>query len=110
MRELEMKDQVEIGVDKAKGAIGAATETVADLAGREQTAARHGLDTMRHTVIETSKQVSNVVAEACQQGTQAADYLSRRTTEQPLLALLLAGAIGYGIAYLVHAQVWKDRN
>lgn len=51
-----------------------------------------------------------MTAEAYQQGTQAADYLSHRTTAQPLLALLLAGAIGYGIAYLVHAQVCQDRN
>ena len=31
----------------------------------------------------------------------ACDYLSQTIAEQPLLALLIAAAVGYGIAYLV---------
>jgi hypothetical protein len=30
--------------------------------------------------------------------------VSQNTAEQPLLALLIAGAIGYGIAYMIHAH------
>jgi hypothetical protein len=35
---------------------------------------------------------------------KAGDYLSKSTAEQPLLALLFAAAVGYGIAYLVHRR------
>jgi hypothetical protein len=40
------------------------------------------------------------------QGAQAGEYLSRNINEYPLAALLIAGAIGYGLAYLIHAQ-WQ---
>jgi hypothetical protein len=30
--------------------------------------------------------------------------VSRQTAEQPLLALLVAGAIGYVIAYMIHSR------
>jgi hypothetical protein len=54
--------------------------------------------------VETGKQVSDAAAKTYAQGAQAAEYLSRNTVEQPLLALLVAGAIGYGIAYMIHAR------
>lgn len=58
IRELDLNDQVDAGVDEAKDPIAAATETVADLAGRGHTAVRQGVDTIHHTVAETSKQVA----------------------------------------------------
>ena len=49
-----------------------------------------------------------------QQGTRAGEYLSRNINEYPLAALLIAGAVGYGLAYLIHAQwqsqTWQDWN
>ncbi len=36
------------------------------------------------------------------QGAQALDYVRRNTAEQPWVALLIAGAVGYALAYLVH--------
>jgi len=41
-----------------------------------------------------------VGSQAYQQATRAQGYVSQFVTEQPLAALLVAGAIGYGIAYL----------
>jgi ElaB/YqjD/DUF883 family membrane-anchored ribosome-binding protein len=41
-----------------------------------------------------------------QQGTRASDYLTQNINEYPLAALLIAGAIGYGLAYLVYTQ-WQ---
>ena len=41
-----------------------------------------------------------------QQGTRAGEYLSRNVNEYPLAALLIAGAIGYGLAYLIHTR-WQ---
>jgi hypothetical protein len=40
------------------------------------------------------------------QGAQAGEYLSRNINEYPLPALLIAGAIGYGLAYLIYTQ-WQ---
>ena len=42
-----------------------------------------------------------------QQGTRAGEYLTRNVNEYPLAALLIAGAVGYGLAYLIHAR-WQD--
>ena len=39
-----------------------------------------------------------------QQGARAGEYLTRNVNDYPLAALLVAGAIGYGLAYLIHAQ------
>ena len=41
-----------------------------------------------------------------QQGARAGEYLTRNVNEYPLAALLVAGAVGYGLAYLVHTQ-WQ---
>jgi ElaB/YqjD/DUF883 family membrane-anchored ribosome-binding protein len=42
-----------------------------------------------------------------QQGTRAGEYLTRNVNEYPLVTLLIAGAVGYGLAYLIHAR-WQD--
>lgn len=39
-----------------------------------------------------------------QQGSRAGEYLSRNINEYPFAALLIAGAVGYGLAYLIHGQ------
>jgi ElaB/YqjD/DUF883 family membrane-anchored ribosome-binding protein len=41
-----------------------------------------------------------------QQGMRAGEYLTENVNEYPLTALLIAGAIGYGIAFLFHAR-WQ---
>jgi ElaB/YqjD/DUF883 family membrane-anchored ribosome-binding protein len=42
-----------------------------------------------------------------QQGTRAGEYLTRNVNDYPLVALLIAGAVGYGLAYLIHTR-WRD--
>jgi hypothetical protein len=73
-------------------------------AGKAQTAAVQAGSTIRDAAIETSKQVGDAAAKTYAQGSQAAEYVSRQTAEQPLLALLVAGAVGYAIAYLIHGR------
>jgi hypothetical protein len=55
-----------------------------------------------------AREVGNAAGEAmtkfCQQGGRAGGYVSRYTTDQPLTALLIAGALGYGLAYLIHRR------
>ena len=91
-----MDDDKQIG--EQVGIVGnAVTEGIASAAGQAQTAAVQARD----AAAEAGKQVADVGAKA---GAQAADYVSRRTAEQPLIALLVAGAIGYALAYLIHAR------
>jgi ElaB/YqjD/DUF883 family membrane-anchored ribosome-binding protein len=42
-----------------------------------------------------------------QQGSRAGEYLSRNINEYPFAALLIAGAVGYGLACLIHGQ-WQS--
>jgi ElaB/YqjD/DUF883 family membrane-anchored ribosome-binding protein len=89
--------------DLKEGIVGA-VEKAGDLAGKARTTAAEAGNTIRDVAIETGNKVSDVATETRKQGMKAGDYLSQSTAEQPLLALLLAAAVGYGIAYLVHRR------
>jgi hypothetical protein len=45
-----------------------------------------------------------------QQGARAGEYVTRNINEYPLTALMIAGAVGYGIAYLVHGGWQTGEN
>jgi ElaB/YqjD/DUF883 family membrane-anchored ribosome-binding protein len=91
-------------VTEMREGIASAAETGGDLAGKAQTAAAQAASAIRDAAVETSKQAGDAARKAYQQSAQAADYVSRNTAEQPLIALLIAGAIGYAIAYMVHGR------
>jgi hypothetical protein len=95
--------QYKVG-DDAKSGIETVKGTVTDVAGKAQTAAGEAGGTVRDAAIETAKQVGDAATKTYRQGQRAGEYVSQNTAEQPLLALLIAGAIGYGIAYLIHAH------
>ncbi len=82
-------------IDKAAGlardASSAGIQAVAQTSDAIQGAAR-----------EVGKQVDQAVTSVYQQSARAGGYVSRYASEQPLTALLIAGAIGYGLAYLIH--------
>jgi hypothetical protein len=93
-------NHVDQAADAAKEQLAKATDTFTQVAGRGRAAA----GTIRDTAMEAGRQVGDAATTAYQQGAQAADQLSRSTAEQPLLALLLAGAVGYAIAYMIHSR------
>jgi ElaB/YqjD/DUF883 family membrane-anchored ribosome-binding protein len=95
-----MADDKKIG-EQVSSVGNAVKEGIASAAAQAQTAAAQAGSTIQDAATEVSKQVGDAGAKA---GAKAADYVSRKTAEQPLLALLVAGAIGYGIAYLIHAR------
>jgi hypothetical protein len=90
--------------DNLKSGIESAAGTVGDLAGQARSAAVEAGNTVQGAAIETGKQAGAAAAEAYRQGARATEYVSRSTAEQPLLALLIAGALGYAIAYLIHGR------
>jgi len=84
-------------IDKAAGlardASSAGIQAVAQASDAIQGAAR-----------EVGKQVDQAVTSVYRQSARAGGYVSRYAAEQPLAALLIAGAIGYGLAYLIHRR------
>jgi hypothetical protein len=81
---------------------GAAMDKAADLAQKASNAGVQAVDAIQGIARDVGNQTSQAVTSAYQQGTRAGGYVSRYAAEQPLTALLIAGAIGYGIAYLIH--------
>jgi ElaB/YqjD/DUF883 family membrane-anchored ribosome-binding protein len=57
-------------------------------------------------------QVGPAADKLYQQGTRAGDALIRNVEQNPLLALLIAGAIGYGLSYLIPSMrsAWLSRT
>ncbi|MFZ3235527.1 MAG: hypothetical protein WA417_07135 [Stellaceae bacterium] len=97
-------DRVSEAADGLNRSMASAMETGSDLAGKAQTAAAQAGGTLRDAAVETSKQVSDAASKTYAQGAQAAEYVSRNTAEQPWVALMLAAAVGYGIAYMIHGR------
>ena len=81
---------------------GAAMDKVADLAQNASTAGVQAADAIQHVARDVGNQVGQAVTSTYQQGARAGESVSRYAAEQPLTALLVAAAIGYGVAYLIH--------
>ena len=58
---------------------------------------RAALDQQRSTSVEA------MTRQAREQASQAGEYLARNVREYPFGALVLAGLLGYGLGYLLHA-------
>ena len=102
MDENRINDQLSAATDNVQNGVTSAVGKLSDLAGQARSAAVEAANTIQGAAIETGKQVSDAAAKTYQQGARAGEYISRNTAEQPLLALLIAGAVGYGIAYMIH--------
>jgi ElaB/YqjD/DUF883 family membrane-anchored ribosome-binding protein len=66
-----------------------------------QAASRAG-EVIQGVARDVGSQASQAASNLYQQGSRAGGYVTRYTAEQPLTALLIAGLIGYGLAYLIH--------
>ena len=95
-------DQAKPVLRDLRESAGAAMDKAADLAQKASNAGVQAVDAIQGIARDVGNQTSQAVTSAYQQGTRAGDYVSRYAAEQPLTALLIAGAIGYGIAYLIH--------
>jgi ElaB/YqjD/DUF883 family membrane-anchored ribosome-binding protein len=79
-------------------------QQAASMAGEAASAlaeARHGAWDVAQKAGAGARGLAN---QAYRSGRQGAEDLADRVEERPLLALLVAGAIGYGLAYLLHAR------
>jgi ElaB/YqjD/DUF883 family membrane-anchored ribosome-binding protein len=104
MNETRTSEKGDNVVDALTTGIATAAGTIRDLAGQAKSAALEAGNTVQDTSIKASKQIGDAATKVYRQSVQAREAISRNTAEQPLLALLIAGAIGYGIAYLIQRR------
>jgi ElaB/YqjD/DUF883 family membrane-anchored ribosome-binding protein len=95
-------------LDQGKAMIQDAQASAATLARQATEAGRQAMAQAGELVQGTARQASNQATQAAtnlyQQGSRAGDFISQYAAEQPVTALLVAGAIGYGLAYLIHRR------
>ena len=114
----EAGDAVKGKLDQGKGvfeglqtsageAEGKATALVREVSTAGSQAGRAGGDAVQGVAREVRSQAGQAAAMVYQQGARAGGYLSRYAA-QPLTALLIAGVLGYGLAYLIHRPVKND--
>ena len=95
-------------LDQGKEMMQDAQASAATLARQATEAGRQAMAQAGELVQGTARQASNQATQAAtnlyQQGSRAGDVITQYAAEQPVTALLVAGAIGYGLAYLIHRR------
>jgi hypothetical protein len=90
-----------------------AKSTASNLGEQARSAISEAGATAQELTRRAREQASTATDVFYQQGTRAGEYLSRNVNEYPLPALLAAGAVGYGLAYLIHTRwqtgKWQSR-
>jgi len=86
----------------AGDAINKASSVARDMSAAGSQAAAQAGETIQGVARQVGNQASQAATTLYEQGTSAGGYVSRYTAEQPWTALLVAAAIGYGLAYLIH--------
>ena len=95
-------DQAKPVIRELRESAGAAMDKAADYAQKASNAGVQAVDAVQGVARDVANQASQAATAVYQQGARAGGSVSRYTAEQPLTALLIAAAIGYGIAYLIH--------
>jgi ElaB/YqjD/DUF883 family membrane-anchored ribosome-binding protein len=95
-------DQAKPVLGDLQESAGAAMDKIANLAQKASTAGVQAADAIQDVARDVGNQVGQAATSAYQQGARAGGSVSRYAAEQPLTALFVAAAIGYGVAYLIH--------
>jgi len=92
--------------DPAGATASGATETARDMANRAAEQARSAMAQAGETAQDLANRAREQAAPAAQavydQGARAGEYMTRNVHQYPTTALLIAAAVGYGVAYLIH--------
>ena len=91
-------------LDQGKTIIGDAQAGAATLARQASEAGRQAMAQAGEVAREASNQATQAATNLYQQGSRAGGFITQYAAEQPVTALLVAGAIGYGLAYLIHRR------
>jgi len=85
-------------------AVEKATAVARDLSASGTQAAAQAGELIKGAARDVGNQAGQAATALYQQGANAGGYLARFAAEQPLAALLIAAACGYGLAYLIHRR------
>jgi ElaB/YqjD/DUF883 family membrane-anchored ribosome-binding protein len=86
----------------AGDAINKASSVARDMSAAGSQAAAQASEAIQGVARQVGNQAGQAATALYERGTNAGGYVSRYTAEQPWTALLVAAAIGYGLAYLIH--------
>jgi ElaB/YqjD/DUF883 family membrane-anchored ribosome-binding protein len=86
----------------AADAMGKASSVARDMSAAGAQAASQAGETIQGAARQVGTQATQAANTLYEQGTNASGYVSRYAAEQPWTALLVAAAVGYGLAYLIH--------
>jgi vacuolar-type H+-ATPase subunit H len=93
----------------ANQAIEQAKTMARNLGDQAAAAAADPADTAQELARRAREQATEAGDVLYRQGQRAGEYLTQNVNEYPLTALMIAGMIGYGLAYLIHSQ-WQARD
>lgn len=103
----EVRTTVQQGIEQGKARLPdlqATIDTVKSIADQARSGAMRAGTALQETARQAGDQVNDAAAGVYRQGVEAGDYLRRRTADQPLTALLIAGAIGYLLAVMLRRR------
>jgi ElaB/YqjD/DUF883 family membrane-anchored ribosome-binding protein len=75
---------------------------VQDVANLASETGRQAVNRAGEFIEGAAPQAREMASNLYEQGSQTGEYVRQYTAQQPLAALLIAGAIGYVLGYLVH--------
>ena len=94
------------GATLSGATLSGATETARDMANRAAEQARSAMAKAGETAQDLASRAREQAAPAAQavydQGARAGEYVASNVHQYPTTALLIAAAVGYGLAYLIH--------
>jgi ElaB/YqjD/DUF883 family membrane-anchored ribosome-binding protein len=109
----QVKTTANQAMEQAKTTAGEAMEqakTMARNIGDQAAAAAADPGATAQELARRAREQANVAGDVLyRQGQRAGEYLTQNVNEYPLTALLIAGMIGYGMAYLIHSQ-WQSQD
>ena len=97
-------DQAKPMLGDLRESAGTAMDKATDLPQQAASGVAEAINTIHGVARDMANQASQAATAVYQQGARAGGSISRYAAEQPLTALLVAAAIGYGIAYLIHRR------
>ena len=94
------------GVQRAEAGVQSTLDqgksVVQDLAHRASETGRQAMDRAGEVIEGVAPQAKQIASNLYDQGSRSGEYARQYVAQQPLTALLIAGAIGYALAYLIH--------
>jgi hypothetical protein len=100
----QARDRGQAVGDDLQARAGEAAEQAATLTRKVSAAGAQAAGAVQDAGREAGNQIREGAAALYQQGARAGGYVGQYAAEQPLTALLIAGAVGYGLAYLIHRR------